>query len=83
MKIKQEEQELKCIMCGKVNKFDVAEDKILEDGEKIIKHHSVIVYFISPQTKEILCGDCNSINNQIARDKGDNRLGKEKVLTIK
>ncbi len=39
--------------------------------------------FITPQTNEILCSSCNSINNLIAKGKGDARVGKEEIFILK
>ena len=62
---------MKCVMCGDVDEF-VNEQEGLR----------YIVYFLAPQTKEPLCEKCNLINNGIAKDKEDFRLGKKVVVKI-
>ncbi len=70
-KIENQESKFKCVMCKRIGKFITPRDKL------------VIVYYIAPQTNEILCSSCNSINNLIAKGKGDARVGKEEIFILK
>jgi len=62
-------KKMECVMCE-------------EEPERIRDENTGIIYFvywIAPQTKEILCEKCNSINDNIALEKGDKKRG-ERII---
>lgn len=58
-----------CVMCG-------TEPDLLQNPQT---NEIFMVYFVAPQTDEILCRRCNAINDNIAFEK-DSKLRGKKIL---
>lgn len=64
-------KEYKCVICGKKDIF------VTEGG-------TIVEFYIAPQTKEVLCGRCNQVNDWIAINYyKDLRKGKLNIRKIK